>query len=59
MTPDVNHEGRVHPPGFAWMELPMIGYAEDDVSVEFVLSVIDETLGTRLEFSTTFHPATT
>ena len=42
--PDVNHEGRVPPPGFSWMKLPMICDVGDDVSVEFVLSGIDETL---------------
>ena len=37
--PDAVHEARVHPAGYGWMELPVIDDADDDVSVELVLSV--------------------
>ena len=37
--PDAVHEARVHPPGYGWMELPVIDDVDDDVLVEYVLSV--------------------
>ena len=36
---DAVHEARVHPPGYGWMELSVIDDADDDVSVELVLSI--------------------